>query len=114
MLPFKQNCCQTIKGRYEFWNPNRLGYKFFAEARGLWDIEKHNNGSITAVQAALLMNVTYNLYAMDKIGIAFGAEAVKLAQRLQLFAATADMVGTSERERHGYSYTAWCLYSWIT
>ena len=58
------------------------------------------------------MNVIYNLYAMDKVGVSFGTEAFKLAHRLKLFSATDDMPCTTERERRGYLYTAWSLCFW--
>jgi hypothetical protein len=58
------------------------------------------------------MNVIYNLYAMDKIGVSFGVEAVKLARHLKIFSAPPDMPSLTERERQGYIYTAWSLYFW--
>lgn len=107
-----QNCCRALRGRYEFWNPDRLGYKFFAEARRLWDVRSNNDGDVTTVQAAYTMSVIYNLYAMDKIGVPFGVAAVKLAYRLKLFSSPAEMPNTTQRERQGNIYTAWSLYFW--
>lgn len=58
------------------------------------------------------MNVIYNLYAMDKIGVSLGYAAIKLAHRLKLFSVAVDMPVTTERERQGYIFTAWSVYFW--
>ena len=102
-----------MKGRYEFWNPEMLGYKFFAEAKRAWDVEIHNNGRITTVQAAMVLCAIHNLYAMDKVGISFGNGAVKLAHELNAFASHADMTCITDVERRAYTYTAWSMYFWF-
>lgn len=60
------------------------------------------------------MGVSYNLYAMDKVAMAYTAEAVRLSQDLKLF----DFPGSIEKdmnERHvqGYEFTAWSLFFWV-
>lgn len=102
-----------MNGRYEFWNPDTLGYKFLAEAKRIWEVEMHNDGSITTVQAALIINLIYNLYAMDKVGMSYGIAAVQLADQLNLFAAHDDSPSMSEVQRHGYTYTAWSIFFWF-
>ena len=102
-----QNCYRTINGRYELWNPDMLGYNFFAEAKRLWEVEIHNDGSVTTFQAAMVFSATYNLYTMDNIDLSYGIAAVQLAGQLNVFAAYDDMSSTSEVEQQAYIYTAW-------
>lgn len=102
-----------MRNRFDFWNPHGIGYKFFAEARRLWEIQLHQDSLVTTVQAAIVMSVTYNLYAIDKIGIMYTAEAVRLALDLRLFELPAAMGNRSDRELHGFGFTAWSLYFWV-
>lgn len=79
----------------------------------MWEIEVYNGGSITAVQASLVINVVCNLYAMDRVGISFGNAAIQMAHDLNLFAPNAYMADISEQEQKAYTYTAWSLYFWV-
>ncbi|KFA69723.1 hypothetical protein S40285_09672, partial [Stachybotrys chlorohalonatus IBT 40285] len=109
VLAISCNCCRNLDDRTQFWDPHTLGYKFAAEARRLWELEVLDRCSVTAVQAAMMMNVTYNLYAMDKVGMVYDAQAVALARELKLF----DTVQwRTKREWVGYGFTAWSLYFW--
>lgn len=101
-----------MRDRFEFWNPNSLGYKFFAEARRLWELELHNDSCITSVQAGLVMSVTYNLYALDKVGMTYTADAIMIARELNLFELPSSLRSSNYREWHGYGFTGWALYFW--
>ncbi|RFN54941.1 zn(2)-c6 fungal-type DNA-binding domain protein [Fusarium flagelliforme] len=62
-----------------------LGYKFFAEAKRLWELELMEKSSITTVQAAMIFHIMYNIYSMDKLGMTYGVQAVAMAKDLKLF-----------------------------
>lgn len=109
-----QNCCNTVQNRFDYWDPSGIGYKFFAEARRLWDIQFHQESHVTSIQAALVMGVMFNLYAMDRVGITYMTEGVRLARNLNLFELPQYMgVNISERELRGFGFTAWSLYFWV-
>lgn len=72
----------------------------------------HETPDITTVQAGLVMSITYNLYALDKIGTSYCAEAVQLAEKLQLFDPPRDSQITNYRKWAGDSFTAWNLFFW--
>lgn len=101
-----------MRKRYAFWTPHTLGYKFFAEARRLFEVQIYKEPHITSIQAALVMSVTYNLYAMDKIGISYTVQAVEMARNLNLFDAPAGLQGNT-RTLLGHQFTAWAVYFWI-
>ncbi|KAJ3493402.1 hypothetical protein NLG97_g4751 [Lecanicillium saksenae] len=94
--------------RVEYWDPQSLGYKFFAEARRLWDMERIEPRSVTTVQAGMVMNITYNVYSMDKVGLSYGFQAAAMAYEIGLFKPAN---GVIEPDVHTVrDYTAWCLY----
>ena len=70
--------------------------------------------NITTVQAGIVMSITYNLYALDKIGTSYCAEAIRLAEKLHLFDLPLDAYDTNYRKWAGDGYTAWNLYFWTT
>lgn len=103
-----------MRTRFDFWNPHGLGYKFFAEAKRLWEAELYRESKITTVQAALVMGVSSNLYAMDKVAMAYTAEAVRLSQDLKLFGLNESIKNDkSARNLQGYQFTAWSMFFWV-
>ncbi|KAJ6782478.1 hypothetical protein PWT90_07884 [Aphanocladium album] len=85
---------------------------FFAEARRLWDMERVEPSSITTVQAGIVMNIVYNVYSMDKVGLSYGTQAVSMAHAMGLFK-PADGV-TDASTQIVRDFTAWGLYSGIS
>ncbi|KAH9903958.1 nitrate assimilation regulatory protein nirA [Xylariomycetidae sp. FL2044] len=102
------NCYAGFPDRGEYWNPRTLGYKFFTEARRLWEMERTE--SITTIQAAMITNILYNMYSMDKLGMTYALQAVSMAYSLGLFSSTAHI--KNPRRRHAYEFTSWCIYCW--
>ncbi|KAJ4360832.1 uncharacterized protein N0V89_001399 [Didymosphaeria variabile] len=60
--------CLDLEDRWMLWNPDNIAYKFLSE-----------------FQAALIMNVTYNLNANDFIAIRYLDQACDMAKALDLF-----------------------------
>ncbi|CAI6338004.1 unnamed protein product [Periconia digitata] len=106
------NCHISLADRREYWKPQSLSYKFFAEARRLWDEERYRKSRITTVQAGLVMNILYNMYSMDKLGMTYAVQAVSIAHDLNIFGDTSSL--RSARKQHAYGFTAWCIYSWLS
>jgi hypothetical protein len=99
-----------IADRSEYWNPQTLGYKFLAEAKRLWEMEQFGPKSLTTLQAALVINVSYNSDSMDKLGVTYTVQAMAMAEELDIFGSLATV--TNGRMRQSYTFTAWCLYFW--
>ncbi|KAF4340441.1 nitrate assimilation regulatory nirA [Fusarium beomiforme] len=106
------NCNPDLSDRLEYWNPHSLGYKFFAEAKRLWEMELMEKSSITTVQAAVIINIIYNMYSMDKLGMTYGVQAVAMAKDLKIFYSSSRP--KSMKRQHVYDFTAWCLYYWMS
>jgi len=64
---------------------------------------------LTSIQAAMIINVVYNLYALDKLGTIHGLQSLSLARDMRLFEGNTHI--TSERVRHARNFTAWCLFN---
>lgn len=54
----------------------------------------------------------YNVCGLDKIGRSYGAEAIAMADDLQLFNGSVEM--KSGRERDARNFTAWAVYKFET
>lgn len=100
-----------MSNRAEYWNPNTLAYKFNAEARRLWDMERVQPHAVTTVQAAIVINKTYNVCSMDKIGLSYGAQAASIATEMGMFEPNDGTL--DEHEQIVRNYTAWALYSFL-
>ncbi|KAF5625839.1 n-terminal fungal transcription regulatory domain protein [Fusarium tjaetaba] len=70
--------------RTEFWNPHSLQYQFLAETRRIREFEDQKD-SLTAVQATLVLALTYNMNSMDEIGFSYTIQAIAMADRIKLF-----------------------------
>ena len=86
-----------------------MGYKFFAEAKRLWELELTAEATLTTIQAGQIFNMVYCMHSMDKLGMTYGIQAVGMAEKLKLFGPTFPF--KSERKRISYGFTAWCIYS---
>ncbi|KAJ4865698.1 fungal zn(2)-Cys(6) binuclear cluster domain-containing protein [Trichoderma breve] len=104
------SCCRTFSDRLEYWNPDSLGYRFFAEARRLWELEAGQKSSITTVQAGMVINIIYNMYSMDKIGMTYDVQAIAMAHDLKLFDGP---TSKNRRKQRGYDFTAWSIFFWM-
>ncbi|KAF2096473.1 nitrate assimilation regulatory protein nirA [Rhizodiscina lignyota] len=102
------NCYHAFSDRLEYWNPHNLGYRFFAEAKRLWEMERMEETCLTTIQAASMINIMYIMYSMDKLGMTYGVQAVAMANKLGLFGPTTQF--KSKRKRISYGFTAWCLF----
>lgn len=99
----------SLPDRAEVWNPESLSFKFLAEARRLWDLEQDVD-KLTTIQAAVIMNVIYNLCGVDQIGWTYTQKAIEIAKRLGIFQ---DSPGTkSSKTRDASNFTAWSLFYW--
>lgn len=65
--------------------------------------------NLASIQAAMIINIVYNIYGLDKIGTPFGLQGLAIAQGMGLFDGNAD--AKSERERNARNFTAWCLFN---
>ncbi|KAF2686289.1 hypothetical protein K458DRAFT_476818 [Lentithecium fluviatile CBS 122367] len=66
--------------------------------------------SLPTLQAAILINVLFNMHVMDKIARPYVEQAVAIAHELDLFGSegwSRDGKGRNSRE-----FTRWCLYFW--
>lgn len=102
-----------IPNRQQFWNPQSLGYKFLAEARRLWELERES-GAITLpmAQSAALLNIEYNHNGMDKVGYASLKQAITMARDLGIFDADVQAQIRSKQMRKAREFFAWALFSW--
>lgn len=89
------------------WNPDNIAYNFLSECRRLWDLEEPQNSQLTTVQAALVMNIMYNLNANDFIAIKYLDQACEMAKALDLFGPV--VAGTSDRCYRARTITAWAV-----
>lgn len=67
--------------------------------------------SVTTVQAAMVMNKTYNVCSMDKIGLSYGTQAVSIAFEMGMFKPHDGTLDKAQQVVH--DYTAWALYSFL-
>ncbi|KAM0335520.1 hypothetical protein ACHAQA_000568 [Verticillium albo-atrum] len=104
------HCQSSVPNRSAFWDPRTLGYRFLAEAKRLWELEKNCPTAITTVQAGAVICVICNLHGIDKVGSAYLIQAIALATDLGLF--TEDFASKSRKQRNAYAVTAWSLFSW--
>ncbi|KAI2615137.1 hypothetical protein GGR54DRAFT_642636 [Hypoxylon sp. NC1633] len=96
-----------MKNRAEYWSPDNLGYRFLAEARRLFELEQANS-TITAIQAAAIINSTCNLNGIDEISWVYTYKALEMAQNISLFSPTPD---ESREWEIVAGTTAWCLFN---
>ena len=65
------------------------------------------------IQAGLVLSLVCRLNGADKVGWSYTTQAVKMADRMGLFAAAADKgKHTDERLKSARIFTAWALFSW--
>ncbi|KAF2634761.1 nitrate assimilation regulatory protein nirA [Massarina eburnea CBS 473.64] len=103
---------RQLPDRMHYWDPNTLGYKFFAEAKRLWELESNIDKSLTTIQTALIFNNLCNVNCVDKIGIAYKNQAIAIAHELGLFDPLLDTEG--KRVRDSRTFTAWGGFFWIS
>jgi hypothetical protein len=99
----------SLPGRNEPWNGQSLSYRFFAEAKRLWELEL-GESTLTTLQAALVMNAVYNMDGLDQVGHIYMVSAAKIAQNMNLFAPQA--VDQPADVHVARRFTAWSLFSW--
>ncbi|TDZ22302.1 Nitrogen assimilation transcription factor nirA [Colletotrichum orbiculare MAFF 240422] len=111
VLAYACVCYPKFTNRVEYWNPQTYTYRFFAEAKRLWELES-SRARITTVQAGILFSVFHNLCGLDDIGQPYRIQGVVLAQELGLLKPSSCNVMGAKRD--GWAYTAWALYNWET
>ncbi|KAK1955724.1 hypothetical protein LY78DRAFT_423597 [Colletotrichum sublineola] len=99
----------TILGRNEPWNTTSLCYRFFAEARRLWELEM-GGSTLTNLQAALVMNTVYNMDGLDEIGHIYMVQAAKIAHNMHLFSPLPATEWTDMDVAR--LFTAWGFFQW--
>ncbi|KAJ4138811.1 hypothetical protein NW768_002684 [Fusarium equiseti] len=100
----------SIPDRAKFWSPQNLAYQFLAEARRLWEMQD-GQSSLTAIQAAIVLNTIYDCDTLDKIGRSYLLQAVAMAHDLKLFQSSSDKTMSKKMQR-ARTFTAWCLFAW--
>ncbi|KAF1961750.1 hypothetical protein CC80DRAFT_589258 [Byssothecium circinans] len=112
VLAFACHSCTRLTDRAHHWDPQTLGYKFFAEARRLWELEKRRKKSLTTVQAVIIFNGLSNVNCVDKIGLAYKDRAVNMIHELGLHEAAIQSQGKGGRDSR--AFTLWAIYFWIS
>jgi hypothetical protein len=100
----------SISDRAKFWSSQNLAYQFLAESRRLWEIQD-GKSSLTAIQAAIVLNIIYDCDTMDKIGRSYLLQAVAMAHDLKLFQSSPDKA-MSKKNQRARAFTAWSLFAW--
>ncbi|PMB72836.1 hypothetical protein BM221_000253 [Beauveria bassiana] len=95
------------KNRAEFRDPSTMGYRFLAECRRLWELEI-GNSSLTNIQAATILSLTYNMNGLDKVGWTYMIQAIAAAKSIDLFGDVPD--SDSQKIKVVKTFTAWGLY----
>lgn len=89
---------------------DNLAYKFLCECKRLWELEPLERNRLTTVQAALVMNMIYNLDGKDFIAIRYLDLACHMAKALDLFGLLPS--STSVKSYRARTTTAWALCKW--
>ncbi|KAK5652937.1 hypothetical protein OQA88_9416 [Cercophora sp. LCS_1] len=87
----------------EFRNPKSLRYQLLAEARGLWESEVGTD-KLTTIQTGVIMNMVYNLCALDKVGWVYMAQAIDMGRNMGIFYGTLPF--RSQRMKDAAVFTA--------
>ncbi|RYP89175.1 hypothetical protein DL770_004547 [Monosporascus sp. CRB-9-2] len=90
------------------WMPESIGYRFFAEARRLLDLERAN-ATITTIQAAAIMCLTCTINGVDNIGWPYLQMSLEMAKTLNLFSHTPE---SDQEWQRAAAITAWGLFNW--
>jgi hypothetical protein len=107
-----QTTYPDFQDRADYSNPNTLVYLFNAEAKRLWEIQVRRPPLLTTVQAAIILQMLFNLCGQDELGQEYGEKAVELAQELRMFDAPDGAL--NKHTRNARTFTAWALYNWTT
>ncbi|KAM3534742.1 hypothetical protein MY4038_001995 [Beauveria bassiana] len=102
-----QHGYRNVENRAEFWDPSTMGYRFLAECRRLWELEI-GNSSLTNIQAATILSLTYNMNGLDKVGWTYMIQAIAAAESIDLFSDVPD--SDSQKIKVVKTFTAWGLY----
>jgi hypothetical protein len=86
-------------------------YQFLAEARRLWELESCHT-SLTNIQAALVLNITYNVNGLDTIGNNYLTYALYHAEQMQLLDPCPEI--KDRQMRNARYFTAWSLFNYQT
>jgi hypothetical protein len=81
------------------------------ECKRLWDLEPPEKGRLTTIQAALVLNITYNLNANDFIAIRYLEQACEMAKAIGLFGPARHTV--SDKSYRARAITAWAVCKWL-
>jgi hypothetical protein len=100
-----------LPSRFRYWDPDSLAYRFFAEAKRLWELQgfRDDHRNLLSAQVAMLMNVIYSLCALDKIGSVFAMKSLAIAKDLRLFDGNASI--KPKRVQNARNFSAWALFN---
>ncbi|KAF9871476.1 hypothetical protein CkaCkLH20_11123 [Colletotrichum karsti] len=111
VLALGATSCLDLEERSRFWMPENLAYRFTAEAKHLWELESYSSTPrLTTIQASVLLNSLYNAYGLDKVGIKYTIEGIRMAHDMNLFAPSANI--TDRKAQDAKTFTAWALFGW--
>ncbi|RYP54262.1 hypothetical protein DL768_000836 [Monosporascus sp. mg162] len=94
--------------RAAHWMPENIGYRFFAEARRLLDLERAN-ATITTIQAAAILSLTCTVNGVDDLGWPYLQMSLAMAKTLNLFSYTPE---SDQEWQRAAAITAWGLFNW--
>ncbi|KAK8129870.1 hypothetical protein PG999_002250 [Apiospora kogelbergensis] len=97
-----------FKSRAAHWHPDNMGYRFYAEAKRLLELD-HGSPKITTVQAAAILNSVCNINGTDELGWPFLRKSLSMAQQLDLFVHSPE---SSRLWQIVAGTTAWSLFNW--
>jgi hypothetical protein len=79
-----------------------------AEAKRLWELEA-DKPSITTIHASIVLDTIHSMCGLDTIGKKYLHHGIRLAHEMRLLEGPPPRL--SKRERTGWAFTAWVLYS---
>lgn len=103
-----QACHDGFHDRSEYWNPSTLSYRFMAEAKRLWELE-NDQPSLTTIHASIVLDTIHSMCGLDTIGKKYTSHGIHLAREMRLMEGPPQRL--SKREKTGWAFTAWVLYS---
>ncbi|KAH7130570.1 hypothetical protein B0J11DRAFT_523464 [Dendryphion nanum] len=101
----------NLSQRAKYWLPDNLTYKFTAEAKRLWELERiGDTRHLTTIQAVQILSLIMDFNGIDQIGRTYTAHALSMAHDLNLFKSAQSVKNKNMQKAR--IWTAWSLYTW--
>ena len=95
--------------RIKFWLRENLGYRFMAEAKRLWELERPGEIHLTTIQTALVLNIVVSVNGLDRIVHTYLLQALVIAHELDLFGTP--QAPADDKTQKARTVTAWPLFN---